>query len=194
MDYIEYCKAHKILLAVFPPHSTHTLQPLDVVCFKPLSSSYSDALTTHLFNTQGLLAVQKGDFFQLFWRAWERSFTPQLILKSFAATGISPINAEVILKRFSKGDDDESEAQPCALLESDWHQIERLVRSTVRDTATEESKSLSRTLHQLQVQNAVLQHENKGLRDTLTTKKQRKATGKPLPLQREESYHSGATF
>jgi hypothetical protein len=57
IDFIEYCKAHKILLAVFPPHSTHTLQPLDVVCFKPLSSNYSAKLTNHLLKTQGLLAV-----------------------------------------------------------------------------------------------------------------------------------------
>jgi hypothetical protein len=26
---------------IYPPYSTHTLQPLDVVMFKPLSSVYS---------------------------------------------------------------------------------------------------------------------------------------------------------
>jgi hypothetical protein len=66
IDFIEYREAHKILLAVFPPHSTYTLQPLDVVCFKPLSSNYSAKLNNHLFKTQGLLAVQKGVFFPLF--------------------------------------------------------------------------------------------------------------------------------
>jgi hypothetical protein len=66
MDFIEYCDQHKILLAVFPPHSTHTLQPLDVVMFKPLSSSYSKELTNHLHKSQGLLAIKKGDFFSLF--------------------------------------------------------------------------------------------------------------------------------
>ena len=57
MDFIEYCEAYKILLAVFPPYSTHTLQPLDVVCFKPLSNNYSAKLTDYLFKTQRLLAV-----------------------------------------------------------------------------------------------------------------------------------------
>jgi len=47
-DFIDYCDSYRILLAVFPPHSTHTLQPLDVVCFKPLSASYSNELSTHL--------------------------------------------------------------------------------------------------------------------------------------------------
>jgi hypothetical protein len=40
MDFINYCDQNKILLAIFPPHSTHTLQPLDVVMFKPLSTAY----------------------------------------------------------------------------------------------------------------------------------------------------------
>jgi hypothetical protein len=48
MDFINYCDEHRILLAIMPPHSTHTLQPLDVVMFKPLSTAYSSALTTHL--------------------------------------------------------------------------------------------------------------------------------------------------
>jgi hypothetical protein len=66
IDFVEYCEAYKILPAVFPPHSTHTLQPLNVVCFKPLSSNCSAKLTNHLFKTQGLLAVQKENFFPLF--------------------------------------------------------------------------------------------------------------------------------
>ena len=66
MDFIKYCYNNKILLAIYPPHSTHTLQPLDVVCFKPLSTAYSLELLTHLYNSQGLLAIKKGDFFPLF--------------------------------------------------------------------------------------------------------------------------------
>ncbi|KAF1980473.1 hypothetical protein BU23DRAFT_444793, partial [Bimuria novae-zelandiae CBS 107.79] len=46
----------------------------------------------------------------------------------------------------------------------------------------------------LQVQNELLHHENSGLRDALTAKKQRKNAGKPLDLQREEEYHGGTTF
>jgi hypothetical protein len=37
MEFIDYCDRHRILLMILPPHSTHTLQPLDVVLFKPLS-------------------------------------------------------------------------------------------------------------------------------------------------------------
>jgi hypothetical protein len=43
-EFIDYCYTQKILLAVFLSHATHTLQPLDVVLFSPLSSHYSHEL------------------------------------------------------------------------------------------------------------------------------------------------------
>ncbi|KAF2822599.1 hypothetical protein CC86DRAFT_266269, partial [Ophiobolus disseminans] len=81
--------------------STHTLQPLDVVMFKPLSSAYSTALTNHLQQSQGLVPIKKGDFFPLFWAAWQSSFTPGLTLKAFESTGIWPMDGETIPKRFT---------------------------------------------------------------------------------------------
>lgn len=58
MDFIRYCDDNKILLAIFPPHSTHTLQPLDVVCFKPLSSEYKNELTERIHQSQGWLPIK----------------------------------------------------------------------------------------------------------------------------------------
>jgi hypothetical protein len=66
MEFIDYCDRHRIFLIILPPHSTHTLQPLDVVLFKPLSQAYSNELTNHLHKAQGLIAIKKGDFFSLF--------------------------------------------------------------------------------------------------------------------------------
>jgi hypothetical protein len=63
MDFISYCDRHRILLLVLPPHSTHTLQPLDVALFKPLSQNYLHELTTFLHQAQGLTSIKKGDFF-----------------------------------------------------------------------------------------------------------------------------------
>jgi hypothetical protein len=47
----------------FPPHSTHSLQPLDVVVFSPLSAANSQELVQHLHRTQGLIPVKKAEFF-----------------------------------------------------------------------------------------------------------------------------------
>lgn len=92
-DFISYCDSNKILLMVFPPHSTHSLQPLDVVLFSPLSTAYSTELARHLHQSQGLIAVKKGDFFPLFWAAYNTSFTSKNILKAFEATGVAPPDA-----------------------------------------------------------------------------------------------------
>jgi hypothetical protein len=55
-------------------------------------------------------------------------------------------------------------------------------------------KKLSETLHSLAIQNELLHNENDGLREALNNKKKRKDRGKRLNLQRENSYHGGATF
>jgi hypothetical protein len=105
IDFIRYCDDNKILLAIFPLHSTHTLQPLDVVCFKPLSLNYARLLDEHTHQSQGFLPVKKGDFFSLFWEAWVETITKSMILSSFEATGISPLNAtpNINFSRSAKG-------------------------------------------------------------------------------------------
>ncbi|KAF1934447.1 DDE-domain-containing protein, partial [Didymella exigua CBS 183.55] len=90
MEFIKYCDDHRILLAILPPHSTQTLQPLDVVCFAPLAHFYTIELTEYLQQSLGWLPVKKGDFFPLFWRAWVKSFTESTVLSSFRVTGICP--------------------------------------------------------------------------------------------------------
>jgi hypothetical protein len=66
MDFIDYCDANKILLMVYPPHSTHTLQPLDVVMFAPLAASYKAELAAFINRAQGLTSITKRDFYSLF--------------------------------------------------------------------------------------------------------------------------------
>jgi hypothetical protein len=93
-DFMDYCDTKKILLAVFSPQSTHTLQPLDVVLFSPLSYNYTHKLNRYLHQSQGLIGLKECDFFPLFWSAWSKTMRPELILKSFEATGVWPMDAE----------------------------------------------------------------------------------------------------
>jgi hypothetical protein len=169
------------------------LQPLDVVCFEPLSGAYIYQLTRHLHRTQGLVPLKKGDFFLLFWEAWSFSMTQKLALKSFKSTGFWPKDPDVILKRFDDKEQEEA-AEASRLTGCDWRHMERLVRAAVSDRTADESKKLSETLHSLAVQNELLQEENSGLREALEDKKKRKGRGKRLNLQREDLYHGGATF
>ena len=186
MDFINYYERNRTILAVFPPHSTHTLQPLDVVMFKPLSSAYSHELTEHTQNSQGLLPIKKSDFFPLFWKAWVSSFTEKTILKSFEATGIWPMDPGVILKRFTNTtttDQESRESSTSVLSESDWRKMRHLVNDAVRDKSTKEAKKLTRKIHHLQVQNELLNYENRGLRGALSYKKDRNKQSKSLGLQ-----------
>jgi hypothetical protein len=48
MKFIEYRDANKILLMTYPPHSSHSLQPLYVGIFGPLSTAYSKHLEEFL--------------------------------------------------------------------------------------------------------------------------------------------------
>jgi hypothetical protein len=41
LRFLDWCRSNRILVAIFPPHSTHRLQPLDVSLFRPLATYYS---------------------------------------------------------------------------------------------------------------------------------------------------------
>jgi DDE superfamily endonuclease/Tc5 transposase DNA-binding domain len=196
MDFINFCHQNRILLLVFPPHSTHTLQPLDVVMFKPLSTAYSKALTQYLHNAQGLVSVKKGDFFLLFWQAWTESFQEQTILKSFEATGLWPLNPEAILKRFqySTPEQDSRESSTSVLSGKDWQKIQTLVKSVAKEQSSKETQKLQRSLHHISVQNDLLHTEIQGLRQALLLTQKHKKKSKPLDLQQRQEYHGGAVL
>ncbi|KAI1665406.1 Pogo transposable element [Pyrenophora tritici-repentis] len=192
MDFINYCNDHKILLAVYPPHATHTLQPLDVVMFKPLANAYSTELAEYLQDSQGLLNISKGDFFPLFWRAWSKTFKPLLIKRSFEATGIHPPNPEVVLKKFAKEASDSEESSTSVLSGEDWLKLKSIVRREVRDQSNKDVKKLQRSLHHIAAQNTLLRGEVRGLRNSLAIKKRRDNKSYTLQLDNHPEYHGGA--
>jgi hypothetical protein len=66
MRFLEYCLKHRIFVVIYPPHSTHRLQPLDVSCFRPLASYYSTELSKWIHKTQALCSISKREFFGIF--------------------------------------------------------------------------------------------------------------------------------
>jgi hypothetical protein len=188
MKFIDYCDKHKIILIIYPPHSTQTLQPLDVVLFKPISSAYSDELTSHLHKAQGLLPLKKGDFSRLFWAAWTRTFTEELILSSFEATGIVPLNPDRVLVRFAQTppkSDDGLSTTSC-VSSNDWRLADRRLRRLVKDINSKDARALRATLHHLSVDNQLLKMEVSGLREAIEVKKKHSTKGKALPLSHKK--------
>jgi hypothetical protein len=98
--FIEYAYANKILLLIFPLHATHALRPLDVACYGLLSQNYSIELLHRGHTTEGWVPVTQADFFPLFWAAWKKTFTKDLVVQAFKCTGIHSLDADVVLKKF----------------------------------------------------------------------------------------------
>lgn len=198
MEFIQHCDDNRILLAVLPPHATHTLQPLDVAMFKPLSTAYSNELTAFLDRCQGLSAITKRDFFRLFYEAWRTSFTASNVLSAFKCTGISPFDPHVILKRWEKKElsrpstGDSKTSKLSTLSADDWIRIQRLLREVVADMCDERSKKLSQTIHVMSVQNSLLVHKNMKLEEALINERRRRQRGKPLLLEAPADYYGGA--
>ena len=197
-DFIRYCDDNKILLMIFPPHATHTLQPLDVVCFKPLTSNYTKELDLRTHRAQGWVPVKKSDFFPLFWKAWVATFTEKLVLKAFSATGIFPPNANVILDRFDTKKLTTPEAQvihAAGSEEPSWLKAKSLLHSVAKDKGSVEVGALEGILHQLSTQNELLQYELNGAKEVLTVKQKQKDQGKILPLMAHNiEWHGGAKW
>lgn len=196
IDFIEYCDRNRILLAVYPPHSTHTLQPLDVVMFKPFSSAYSNQVAAFMERCQGLTSMSKRDFYPMFMAAWEASFKEETILKAFKATGLSPFEPEVILKRFNQPaqSGQSSDSDSSALSASDWRKIRQLVNHAVADRDQRKISKLNQTIHRLSIRSVLAEQENIRLKEALINERQRRKRGNALPLEAEEEYHGGAVF
>jgi hypothetical protein len=144
--FLAFCDRNRILLMIYPPHATHSLQALDVVMFKSLSSQYSKKLTNHTHKLLGILPVKKGDFVPLFWSAWVSSFTDKLIFKAFEATGIWPKNRDAVLKRF-KHKPPTNPNEFTSLMESDWRRLRQVVKSVVKEGAENEANQVTQALH-----------------------------------------------
>jgi hypothetical protein len=167
-----------------------------VVIFAPLAKYYTQELNRYLHRLQALTRVTKRNFFEVFWPAWGATMKPDLILKSFQATGVWPIDAEVILKRFHNRTS--RQAKTSELRQhgngDSWRELRKIFDSAVADKARVEARRLEASLHSLQVQNELLHHENDGLTRALEAKKKHKTKSNTIDLQQRKEYHGGAVF
>jgi hypothetical protein len=187
MEFLIYCIERMIIVLIFPPHSTQTLQPLDVACFSPLAQAYTKQLGDKFHKEQNLLHMKKSYFFTTFWDAWKSTFTPRLVKRAFEVVGISPVNPSIILDRFNKSNP-EAEAVESYQTTLDSRSIDRLWRQTVKDPSTKEAKKLRSILHQEINQNKILKIERDDLRHSLRVASGKPDKGKALPLiQRKET-------
>ncbi|KAF2182033.1 DDE-domain-containing protein [Zopfia rhizophila CBS 207.26] len=185
MTFINWAVAHQIAVLVFPPHSTHTLQPLDVGVFRPLSGYYTQEVTQYLHWTQGLVAITKKDFFRFFWVAFNKAFTEKNISHAWERTGLHPFAPEVILnprpkKRKNRVPTPPPKEEPMRPLSAkDTRKIRELLDATTSRTSRE-GKQLRSTVWELADAKNLLKQEVSGLKIALKAEKRKRTRKKGL--------------
>ena len=96
-DFKDYCLEHKILTLCMPAHSSHILQPLDVVCFSLLKVKYSQRVRD--LARRRVFHIDKETFLPAFKDAFFDVFTKENCEKAFQASGLVPIDAQVVIDR-----------------------------------------------------------------------------------------------
>jgi hypothetical protein len=78
-----------------PAHASHILQPLDVGCFSPLKRVYKKEIGA-LANSH-INSIDKLAFLAAFLAVHQSVFSSNNIKAGFRATGLVPLNVEVVL-------------------------------------------------------------------------------------------------
>jgi cell division septum initiation protein DivIVA len=185
IPFVDYCLEHRIILSVFPPHSTHRLQPLDVGLFGPLASYYS--------SEQGKLAytgskITKRMFFKMFWSAFTQSFTEENILGSFRKTGLLPFDPKVVLMKISGFKSVSFELEDVS---ENTVLTQRHIRREMLSTQDPKLKQALGSALSMKAQNELLDWENMNLKLGLKQEKARRMRGKALADHDDELSSSG---
>jgi len=96
-DFKDYCLENKIVTLCMPAHSSHLLQPLDVVCFSPLKLKYSQRVRD--LARRRVFHITKEGFLPAFRDAFFDVFTEDNCREAFQASGLVPLSAAEVLDR-----------------------------------------------------------------------------------------------
>ena len=100
MEFITFCDDHKIVPFCLPPHSTHLLQPLDVVVFQPYKHYHAEAVDS--VTRAGCPDFNKLEFLAAITSIRRQAFKPSTIVSAFRKTGLIPYNPEIVLERLQE--------------------------------------------------------------------------------------------
>jgi hypothetical protein len=119
------------------------------------------------------------------------------IESSFKATGIHPFNPSIILERFKKTRINPAPASGKAAHTDKQYNTSDHVQIRLDLTSLPSrnvAKKLERTFHHLSVRNTILNIENQGLRQAISTKKHHKKRAIQLPPELQATSNDGAVL
>jgi hypothetical protein len=186
LKFIDYCDQNRIILAIFPPHSTHRLQPLDVGIFSPLAKAYSNGLNELIHNSLGYSRMTKRLFWRIFRASWSDALTVENILSSFESTGIHPINPQKVLAQVAKKtpSPQPSDTEPEETTPMSVRGVRRALKAVSKDNKVLDPNisKLVKATEKLAVRNEILEHTNQNLHNALCEEKKRRKRGKKMGL------------
>ena len=95
IDVVDKAREHSVSIVSLPSHSTHKMQPLDVVFLKPLKTYYAQEIEKWLCNNPGR-NVTPFLVCKLFGPAYIRAATMETSVNSFTKTGLFPGNRHIL--------------------------------------------------------------------------------------------------
>ncbi len=193
MRFLNWCHDNRILVAQYPPHSTHRLQPLDVSCFGALSTRYSQQLDQWLRKHGGIIPLNQNHFYSLFWPALHEAFSEHNILSGWRKTGLYPFNPQVVLQQIENPPSrpSSSDSKNSSILSaSDWRRLRRVVKQEVNPL----NQRLLKGFERVAAQNQLLQAEIQGLKETVQLQKKTSKRNKNLFEQLQDSDGNKAIF
>ena len=198
LPFIEYADTNRILLAVFPPHSTHRLQPLDIGLFSPLATYYSQAIDRLLAESQGLVRLTKRDFWSLFYEAWQKAFHAQNVRSAWEAAGLYPLNPKKVilsvLRQQTPPEEQQNQPQTYKTPGST-----RSLRRTFRRLQDEgklhpDAAVLLHAGEKFAADRDIIRHQVAGLRKAVLHEKQRRKRGKAMNLYDDDENGAQGRF
>ncbi|RPA73509.1 DDE-domain-containing protein, partial [Ascobolus immersus RN42] len=97
VEFVRYCDDNKIIPLCLLPHTTHFLQPLDVMIFQPYKHFHSKAIeeATRLGNPD----FDKIEFLANLTSIRQQAMKETTIRSSFRATGLEPFDVDLVLDK-----------------------------------------------------------------------------------------------
>jgi len=99
-EFLAYCEVNNIVVFCLPPHSSHLLQPLDVVVFQPYKHYHSE--TVEVANRLGCGDFDKCEFLDGVDSISQQTFKQSTVQSAFRATGLIPYNPEVVISKLGE--------------------------------------------------------------------------------------------
>ncbi|KAL2887374.1 hypothetical protein HOO65_050495 [Ceratocystis lukuohia] len=97
IEFERYCDDNKIIRLCMPPHLSHLLQPLDVVCFSVLKRAYGKEIE-HLIRCS-ITQISNTEFLPAFYAAFQATMTEENIKASFKGARLVPLDPESVVSK-----------------------------------------------------------------------------------------------